>query len=188
MNIYIADIKNRKAYLYKKIILDFLFFLKERGIELDNIALEVCDDDLVEELKTLNSRSDNMCEAVNDYYCQLTYLGGKKTDFKKLNQLFLNVDNTNIAIIIIGDMKTINLYGDAKGICAVITNDNPKNIWHETAHVFGANDHYEEDKSPSLYCTSNNCLMRYDNLDGELCDASIEEVKSYINESRYNQR
>mgnify|MGYP001130862486 CR=1 FL=1 len=175
MRIYIADISQRKGDLYKQAVNDFFTFLREKGIELNNIELLLCDVEVIEELKMLNYRSDNMCEAVNDYFSDLNYLGRKNTDFKSLNQLFMGVDNRDIAIIIIGDLKTINHYGDAKGICAVITNDNPKNIWHEIAHIFGAKDHYEENELPSSYCKSSNCLMCYDNLDGEFCEVSLND-------------
>jgi len=81
--------------------------------------------------------------------------------------------------VFIGEnIKTKNDWGESDGYFAVITYVQEKNIWHEVAHLLGAEDHYGDGlnrcKNPDR------CIMTYGNTEGGLCEATLAEIKSYI--------
>jgi hypothetical protein len=92
-------------------------------------------------------------------------------------------------IIIEESYELVHLYGDAylstansPGFC-MNKNMAQKSIWHETAHVLGANDHYDENtKLPLSICTeSHKCFMQWDAVKGScFCSKSIEEINQYL--------
>jgi hypothetical protein len=72
-----------------------------------------------------------------------------------------------------------NEWGESDGYFAVIKNVHKKNIWHEVAHLLGAEDHYGTGRN--LCKSSDICIMTYGNTEGELCEAALAEIRSYIN-------
>ena len=182
MKIYIVTLKEEKAMYYKQEICNFINYLKHKEVDINNVDVEICSNNVVEDIEILNSREDNLCEAINNYFIKLNYMNDDNLDLINLSNLMYGVDNRDIAFIVIGDLKIRNNWGDAQGICAVIGNDHPKNIWHEVAHIFGADDHYDAvSHLPTSVCKSKDCIMRFGELNGELCDESIKEIERYIN-------
>lgn len=51
-------------------------------------------------------------------------------------------------------------------------------IWHETAHLLGANDHYDEQHQPIRECTlKGKCIMQWNSTLGyDFCSLAIEEM------------
>jgi len=59
-------------------------------------------------------------------------------------------------------------------------------IWHETAHLFGAEDHYvkgNEYRMISECSDPDNCLMQWDPADKDVvfCSKTLEEIRNYLN-------
>lgn len=99
----------------------------------------------------------------------------------------LNDYNNTFAIdtffVIIGDTIPTghNYWGEAlTGFVAVIIKQNRVNIWHEIAHLFGAEDHYDQE-SKNAICLNKTCIMQYGKSEGEFCAQSIKEITDYIN-------
>lgn len=68
------------------------------------------------------------------------------------------------------------------GIC-LNSNMHRNSIWHETAHLLGANDHYDKSNHyQSIHCDdSNNCLMQWDSLKGNrFCKNSLTEIYNHL--------
>jgi hypothetical protein len=85
--------------------------------------------------------------------------------------------------VIIGEnITTENLWGDAFiGFLTVIKHITEQNIWHEVAHVLGAEDHYIKDSDDAIEnCVDNSCIMRFGRNDGTLCTGAIDEIKLYL--------
>lgn len=97
-------------------------------------------------------------------------------------------------VIVFGErLNTQNPYGDAlPPLVAAISKMDPKVIWHETAHLLGALDHYDCDspdiyqpslgyysKSPITNCTNpQKCIMQWNATRGDyFCDEAIQEIK-----------
>lgn len=72
------------------------------------------------------------------------------------------------------------------GIC-LNANINRKSIWHETAHLLGAKDHYDENnKQQSINCTMpGNCFMQWNSLNGDcFCLQSLREIRDHLNKCK----
>ena len=85
--------------------------------------------------------------------------------------------------IIIGEnLPTQNKWGDAiTDLFTVIKNISEKNIWHEVAHIIGAEDHYDCDTQKAINnCMSDNCIMQFGKANGIFCECSINEIKGYL--------
>jgi hypothetical protein len=97
--------------------------------------------------------------------------------------LTLTLNNSNgIVFAIIGEeLNTENQWGDATDFIAVISCTLEKNVWHEVAHLIGANDHYDINTSKALdICMDENCLMQYGKKEGIFCDRTINEIKEHL--------
>lgn len=71
-------------------------------------------------------------------------------------------------------------YNEKGNIC-IIRNVSKMSIWHETAHLLGAHDHYDNNQKPKKECKDpENCLMGWNKLQGNFCDKSLEEMKYFI--------
>jgi len=55
-------------------------------------------------------------------------------------------------------------------------------IWHETAHLFDVDDHYDPDiDSYPTICGDEKCFMQWNSLRGEhFCSKAISEISSYL--------
>lgn len=98
--------------------------------------------------------------------------------------LALNEYYPSERFVILGDeLHTENKWGEARGdFFAVIKYLNEKNIWHEIAHLIGAEDHYDNDTHCATNnCLDNNCIMQYGKTDGVLCKCAIDEIKVFLN-------
>lgn len=79
-------------------------------------------------------------------------------------------------------------YGDTieGGIC-INANLHKKSIWHETAHILGAEDHYTGHTTcKSVNCSDvAQCLMQWNALYGScFCDIAIEEMRRTLEKFR----
>ncbi len=130
------------------------------------------------------NKQDKMCYGLNDK--ELQYLkkefGGN--DYK--GTLF------NSIIIAGANIQLNSSYGEAMwniiegGLC-INVNVAKKSIWHEVAHLLGADDHYDKDtKKPKKICTDHlNCLMQWNSTQGKhFCSKSIAEIKGTVNKKR----
>jgi len=90
----------------------------------------------------------------------------------------------NFKFIFLGEkLTTKNSWGDAYGRwLTVISYLHEKNIWHEVAHLLGAEDHYDsETKLPLAICTNpSECIMTYAKTKGVLCKEALAEIRNYI--------
>ncbi|PIZ75552.1 hypothetical protein COY05_03640 [Candidatus Peregrinibacteria bacterium CG_4_10_14_0_2_um_filter_38_24] len=51
-----------------------------------------------------------------------------------------------------------------------------KSIWHETAHLFGVSDHYDENTHETI-CGDEKCFMRWNALNGDhFCEKALSEI------------
>jgi len=69
------------------------------------------------------------------------------------------------------------------GIC-INCNTQKNSLWHETAHLLGADDHYNETKNyQSKGCSDpRNCLMQWDSLKGSIfCSNVLSQLKAKLN-------
>ncbi len=110
---------------------------------------------------------------------------------EKIQPAFFN------SVLITGDLYNleypfgVEFHKDSiSGRICINANLEKKSIWHETAHMLGADDHYvreTETETEECICpTGKNCLMAWDSLDMNFCQHSICEMQKYLN-SRNNQ-
>lgn len=91
----------------------------------------------------------------------------------------------NFKIVVISGHKydIPDLYGVAihKGNVCINRCLKRESIWHETAHLFGADDHYDKnDKNHPTTCGDKKCLMQWDARGGNhFCKKAIEEINEY---------
>src|SRR5690606_28672220 len=99
----------------------------------------------------------------------------------ELNTYKTSSTTNDMFIIIAKSIPTgSNDWGEAMpGFVAVIKELNEKNIWHEIAHLFGAEDHYEP-TTRSDSCDEPNCIMQYGKTEGDFCSRTISEIKTYV--------
>ncbi|MEK7524211.1 MAG: hypothetical protein AAB588_04255 [Patescibacteria group bacterium] len=68
-------------------------------------------------------------------------------------------------------------YGVASGNVCINCCLEKYSIWHETAHLFGASDHYDE-VNHSNTCGDQKCFMQWDSLKGRhFCKKAISEIR-----------
>ena len=53
-----------------------------------------------------------------------------------------------------------------------------KNIWHEVAHLLGAEDHYGDGMNRCK--NPDRCIMTYGKTEGVLCEEALAEIRNYI--------
>jgi len=55
-------------------------------------------------------------------------------------------------------------------------------IWHETAHLLGADDHYDEQHQPIRECTlKGRCIMQWiSTLDHDFCSFAIKQMSEFL--------
>jgi hypothetical protein len=97
-----------------------------------------------------------------------------------LNEYYFHGDR----FVIIGEkFVTENPWGDARiSFITVIKHITEKNIWHEVAHVLGAEDHYIKNSYDVIdNCIDDNCIMRYGRYNGTFCSTVINEIKTNLN-------
>ncbi|MBP1949349.1 hypothetical protein [Virgibacillus litoralis] len=95
--------------------------------------------------------------------------------------LMLNNTNNEVFAIIGEELPTENQWGDATDFIAVISCTLEKNIWHEIAHLIGANDHYDNNTQKALdICMDENCIMQHGKDEGVFCNRVIDEIKKHL--------
>lgn len=99
----------------------------------------------------------------------------------ELNEYRIPCGSKDMYIIIGESIPTgQNDWGEAiEGFISVIKNPLEKNIWHEVAHLFGANDHYNITTKDGT-CSEQNCIMQYGKSEGVFCSETIIEINSYL--------
>lgn len=105
-----------------------------------------------------------------------------------LGELSNYINTQNYKFIFIGEQLNIqNEWGEANNWIAVIKELKEKVIWHEIAHLLGANDHYHTETHATLDICSNpsHCIMTFGMQNGELCSESLQEIRNEM--SVYNQ-
>jgi len=152
-----------------KVYIDSLFKeLLNNGVNIDNVQIEYNNADhykMVKKFIDKNPRNKPLIEnsklwsAIYEYYPK-----GER-------------------FIIIGEnIPTQNNWGDAiTDLFTVIKHISEKNIWHEVAHVIGAEDHYDSDTNKAINnCMSEHCIMQYGKDNGILCECAINEIKDHL--------
>jgi hypothetical protein len=82
------------------------------------------------------------------------------------------------------EMNPHALWGCACGRLAAVYKANDMcPIWHETLHLFGAIDCYDDDSPNSINCENQNCLMQYASVTEtlELCNYNITLLAERFN-------
>jgi hypothetical protein len=79
-----------------------------------------------------------------------------------------------------------------RGELCLLVRDYRNILWHEAAHLFGAHDHYDENRTATPECEAANlCIMQWDPGHDEsrrFCDQSITEMNTYFVETKQAQR
>lgn len=102
-----------------------------------------------------------------------------------------NFDYTTRTIIVLPTSNIVfRNFPGAHGVCmgekfVVLSRVYRNIIWHETAHLFGAEDHYQKQKPTFMkdICTEKEvCVMQWDpgNKDVIFCTRSIQEMTDYL--------
>lgn len=79
------------------------------------------------------------------------------------------------------------------GTLCLLVRDYRNILWHETAHLFGADDHYDEkNRTATPKCEAANlCIMQWDpghNEHCRFCDQSITEVNTYFAKTKQSKK
>lgn len=153
---------------------NFVSYLKEQKIEQD-FEIEICGEDLKNRFNEILSKNkgfalNNLIVEVSSYFDEIT--NGKFGHKHKF--IFLGEQ-----------LVTEYPWGDAiVGFITVISYLEEKVIWHEVAHLIGAEDHYNRNTSfhePLEICSdSARCIMTWGKTEGILCSVSKHEIKNYI--------
>jgi hypothetical protein len=99
-----------------------------------------------------------------------------------------NADARNRRFVFVGEeLKTQikNEWGESiPNWIAVIKYIEKMNIWHEVAHLLGAEDHYdsmdENHKALPICGDPDKCIMTWGKEEGVLCEATLAEIRSSI--------
>jgi|GEM_PF-4466471 len=96
------------------------------------------------------------------------------------------------SIVVVGNKYDLGQgrYGVAHrgGVLCINKFLEKKSIWHETAHLLGADDHYCEDEHEKVIKRCGDygkkkkvCLMQWDSLKGaDFCIESLKDIKYYV--------
>ncbi|PAE38170.1 hypothetical protein [Bacillus sp. 7884-1] len=148
----------------EKYMSNFIKYLIKRNI--DNLTVNYNNELYYEEVKQIIDRlpvSNNLIDSLD-----LT--------------LILNNCNGDVFAIVGEDLPTDNPWGDATDFIAVVSCTLEKNIWHEVAHLIGADDHYDKNTNEVLdICMDDNCIMQFGKDEGFLCASTIYEIKLHLN-------
>lgn len=152
----------------------FLQHLKEQGIKND-FEIVHCEDFLRSRfLQYINNDKAGALLDNQDFILELNCYLGELSNYR---------NTQNYKFIFIGEQLNIqNEWGEANNWIAVITNLEEKVIWHEIAHLLGANDHYSPETLATSDICSNplHCIMTFGILTGELCSESLREIRKYM--------
>ena len=100
-------------------------------------------------------------------------------DFLKSNAVN---DARNYRFVFVGEelnTQIQNEWGESiPNWIAVITYIAKKNIWHEVAHLLGAEDHYGDGMNRCK--NPDRCIMTYGKTEGVLCEEALAEIRNYI--------
>lgn len=145
-------------------IIELIDNLAHRGIGTENIRVESASPQLYEEIMDIINSLEDHESLISD---------------KRLNKICDKYYvEMGIYIVIIGEnLPTQNPWGDAQGAVCVIKKVEKAVVWHEIAHLMGAEDHYTQNHGPTDSCKRNDCLMRYGILAGDFCEQAIDEIK-----------
>lgn len=154
---------------------NFINRLKEEGIDI-GIKIEYCEELFKNRFQKYIDDKKGNALVLNDNFLM------------EVNDCLLETSN-NINIhkykfVFIGEqLKTKNPWGDEIGYIAVIKKVKEKVIWHEIAHLLGAEEHYNDDAThtTSEICSDpSNCIMTYGKLEGEPCYKSLQEIRKAL--------
>lgn len=158
---------------------------------LSNEDLNNCIEDLMESLESrgINTASIRVENASRELYEHIRKvidcLGGTDvvvTD-KHIQSLGMDYYVQGKSMVFVGEnLATKNPWGDAWGSMCVIRKVEKAVIWHEIAHLLGAEDHYSESYLATENCKKEDCLMRYGILEGDFCHQTIIEIKKLMME------
>lgn len=152
-----------------KVYIENLFKeLINNGVVIDNVQIEYNNVNHYKMVKKFIDENPKNKPLIENYKIQLAI-----NEYSLKGQRF----------IIIGEnLPTKNEWGDAfTDLFTVINHISEKNIWHEVAHVIGAEDHYYLDTKKAINnCMSDNCVMQYGKANGILCERAINEIKAHL--------
>ena len=186
-NIYVATDIYPKIDNFFNVILSY--FSKKFGN--DNIYDPpfVYLDSLLEQLKTLTPeqiKDKNLLHLKNkNIYDKFFQYYSKK--FSSAMDKFIIISGDKYYI---GNTKCEKLWGQALlgGNVCINRRTEKHVIWHETAHLLGADDHYKEKepyKMKKICKDPTNCIMRYVSLEkNSFCDRVKKEIDKYLNKCK----
>lgn len=90
--------------------------------------------------------------------------------------------NEKKKVVIIGEnFRTVAPWGDAWEIIAIISTIYKVAIWHEVAHLLGADDYYDYDTKAKVdNCKLEKCIMQYGCCSFEFCDQAVLEINERL--------
>ncbi|MGP4107951.1 hypothetical protein [Virgibacillus sp. L01] len=163
-NIHVLNYSNVTSNeTIEKYMRDFTEYLNQQNI--DEFSIDYNNQFYFEEVKKIIDRLNVSECLIHNFDLSLT----------------LNNSKGEVFAIIGEELPTKNQWGDATDYIAVISCTQEKNIWHEVAHLIGANDHYDNNTNNALdICMDDNCIMRYGIVKGVFCERTINEIKSHL--------
>lgn len=144
--------------------------LVNKGVDMTNVTFTYGDPNVASITNNIIMQHDKGSPLLGDFSFQLS-----------VNEVF----NEEEKVVLVGEhFKTIALWGDAWEIIAIISSIEKVAIWHEIAHLLGADDHYDYDTHEKLdICELNQCIMQYGCYSFEFCNQAILEIKKRLAKS-----
>jgi hypothetical protein len=172
INFYVFNYSVVNDAIIEGYLKSFVKHLKDKGVKTD-FQIERCGESIKNRFKEIINDESKGALSNNDDFESAVY--------SYHGELSNNEYGNNYKFIFIGETLYCEYpWGDAKGDWfAVIRNVHEKAIWHEIAHLIGAEDHYDPQthEASSICSNPSNCIMTHGKLKGELCPENIREIR-----------
>lgn len=170
MIIHVLNFSEIETNVFRDYLEELRETLTSKGVDMGGIVFTFNDKAICDTMRDLIQEHDKGEPLLGDLFFQIAMVE--------------NFNEGNKVAIISESLKTEYPWGEAWEMITFIKNKEKANIWHEIAHLLGADDHYERDTTAAKdTCGLDDCIMQYGKLSLVFCEKAINEIKRSLNQN-----